>query len=183
MKPKGLNKYYDHVTMIFVMSKYGLTVHFNYYLQIYRYIQKCWAYMVAQNEHNPAGIEVGLDAMWKHPFGDHSSCSDWCTHKQDPCKQYKQLPFGQCLTDKNLQEALAAIFRKYKSHSKKIAELGSTQANESINNSIASKAPKRFHYSGSASLNYRVSAAVAQKNIGHTYVSKVDRYIDRYHNR
>lgn len=128
--------------------------------------------MVAQNEHNPAGIEVGLDAMWKHPFGDHSSCSDWCTHKQDPCKQYKQLPFGQCLTDKNLQEALAAIFRKYKSHSKKIAELGSTQANESINNSIASKAPKRFHYSGSASLNYRVSAAVAQKNIGHTYVPR-----------
>lgn len=66
---------------------------------------------------------------------------------------------------------------------KEDSELGSTQANESINNSIASKAPKRFHYSGSASLNYRVSAAVAQKNIGHTYVSKVDRYIDRYHNR
>uniref|UniRef100_A0A8W8NYC9 Exonuclease domain-containing protein n=1 Tax=Magallana gigas TaxID=29159 RepID=A0A8W8NYC9_MAGGI len=63
-------------------------------LRVIRYIQKCWAYMVAQNKHNPAGVEVGLDAMWKHP--------------------------------------------------------------------------------GSASLNYRVSAAVAQKNIGHTYVSKVN---------
>uniref|UniRef100_A0A8W8MKF3 Exonuclease domain-containing protein n=1 Tax=Magallana gigas TaxID=29159 RepID=A0A8W8MKF3_MAGGI len=81
--------------------------------------------MVAQNKHNPAGVEVGLDAMWKHPFGDHSSCSDCCTHKEDPHKQYKHLPFGQCLTDKNLQEALADIFKKYKSHSKKIAELGS----------------------------------------------------------
>lgn len=143
-------------------------------VRVIRYIQKCWAYMVAQNKHNPAGVEVGLDAMWKHPFRDHSSCSDWCTHKEEPHKQYKHLPFGQCLTDKNLQEALADIFKKYKSHSKKIAELGSTQANESINNSIASKAPKRLHFSGSASLNYRVSAAVAQTNIGHTYVSKVN---------
>ncbi|XP_070570122.1 uncharacterized protein [Ptychodera flava] len=38
---------------------------------------------------------------------------------------------------------------------------------------IASKAPKAKHYSSSNSFNMRVAAAVAQKNIGHTYISKV----------
>lgn len=52
--------------------------------------------------------------------------------------------------------------------------MGSTQANESLNMTIASKAPKRCHFSGSASLNYRVAAGVAQKNIGHGYITKVN---------
>ena len=111
--------------------------------------------------------------MCKHPFGDHSSCLDWCSHRKDPHKPYKHLPNGKCLTDRNLQKALADVFSKYKSHCKKIARLGSTQSNESLNNLIASKAPKEIHFSGSANLNYRVSAAIAQKNIGHNYVSKV----------
>ncbi|XP_062601160.1 uncharacterized protein LOC134262849 [Saccostrea cucullata] len=142
--------------------------------RVIRYIQKCWAYMVSQNKDNPEGVAVGLDAMWKHPFGDHTHCSEWCQHKKDPHKLYRQLPFGKCLTDKNLQKALADIFSKYKSHCQKISKLGSTQANESLNNTIASKAPKKNHYSGSGSLWFRVSAAVAQKNIGHNYVSKVN---------
>lgn len=70
--------------------------------------------MVAQNKHNSAGIEVGLDAMWKQPFGEHYSCSDWYTQKQDPPKQYKHLPFGQCLKYTNLEKALADILRSKK---------------------------------------------------------------------
>ena len=38
---------------------------------------------------------------------------------------------------------------------------------------MASKCPKSKHYSGSESMIYRVSAAVCQKNIGHTYVDHV----------
>ncbi|KAH3788283.1 hypothetical protein DPMN_166419 [Dreissena polymorpha] len=51
--------------------------------------------------------------------------------------------------------------------------LGSTQANESLNKSIASKAPKQLHLSGSANLNFRVAAGVAQKNLGSCYLTNV----------
>ena len=40
-------------------------------------------------------------------------------------------------------------------------------------NTVASKAPKARHYSGSESLDYRVKAAACQKNMGHEYVSMV----------
>jgi len=45
---------------------------------------------------------------------------------------------------------------------------------ESFNNVIASKAPKRIHYSGSGSLENRVSCAVAEKNMGTQYVRKIN---------
>lgn len=56
---------------------------------------------------------------------------------------------------------------------KKLANLSSSQDNESLNNTIASKAPKVKHYSASASLSYRVGTAVLKKNEGYSYVSKV----------
>lgn len=61
---------------------------------------------------------------------------------------------------------------------KKLANLSGSQANESLNNTIASKAPKAKHYSASASQNYmyRVGTAVLQKNEGYSYVSKVGLY-------
>ena len=47
---------------------------------------------------------------------------------------------------------------------------GSSQANESINNSTCSKIPKRVCYSKSASGDQRFSCAVNQKNFGAKYV-------------
>nr|XP_006814344.1 PREDICTED: protein PML-like [Saccoglossus kowalevskii] len=47
-----------------------------------------------------------------------------------------------------------------------LARMGSTQGIENMNMVIASKAPKAKYYS------VRVAAAVAQKNIGHTYVNQ-----------
>ena len=60
---------------------------------------------------------------------------------------------------------------KFNDQSEKLSSLESTQANESLNKSVASKTPKTHHYSASQSLNYGVAAAVAQKNIWNTYVS------------
>lgn len=51
---------------------------------------------------------------------------------------------------------------------KKLANVSSSQANESLNNTIASKAPQAKHYSASASLSYRVETAVLQKNEGYS---------------
>ena len=65
------------------------------------------------------------------------------------------------------------IFTIFSQNAEKLAPCGSTLPNESFNNSVASKAPKARHYSGSESLDYRVKAAVCQKNLGHSYVEMV----------
>ncbi|CAC5413788.1 unnamed protein product [Mytilus coruscus] len=61
---------------------------------------------------------------------------------------------------------------------KKLANLGSTQSNESFNKSVAAKAIKNRFYGGSRSLAYRVAAAVGQKNTGHKYTVDVNVSVD-----
>ncbi|CAC5378782.1 unnamed protein product [Mytilus coruscus] len=92
----------------------------------------------------------------------------------DPSIKYKSLPYGKPLQDKALQESLTTLFQKYILNSEKLANLGSTQSNESFNKSVAAKAPKNRFYGGSRSLAYRVAAAVAQKNTGHKYTVDVN---------
>ena len=164
----------NHIKKIFSNSLFALQkCHTKMSTNTIKYMKKCWNYMIAQNKNDPQGISVGLRALSKHPFDDHSLCGEWCEHLKNPSKRFSGLPYGKCLNDKNLQQSLSQLFESYQPHCEKLSELGSTQANESLNNTIAAKAPKRLHFSGSASLNYRVAAGVAQKNLGHLYVSKV----------
>lgn len=132
-------------------------------------------YMISQNQGNEEGISQGFDAISLHPFGDHTLCNpNWCSHVQDPLKKYKSLPYGRPLTDSALQKCLIDFFAELKMHCEKYSTLGSTQANESLNKTIASKAPKAHFYSGTSSLYHRVAAGVSQKNVGHSYISKVN---------
>ena len=78
------------------------------------------------------------------------------------------------MTGEVLRNDLEAIFQVVASNSDKIAPGGSTKDVESFNNMIASKAPKRCHYSSSSSLKNRVGCAVAHKNLGNGYVNKVN---------
>lgn len=82
---------------------------------------------------------------------------------------FKSLSYGKCLTDVKLQSSLAALFSKYKQTVRNFLRWA-PQANESLNMTIASKAPKRYHFSGSSSLNNHVAAGEAQKNIGHAWI-------------
>ena len=98
----------------------------------------------------------------------------WCRFIREPTTaKYRTLPHGRPLTNEPLQIDIKKLFDKYKHQAEKLSRLSSSQANESFNNTVASKAPKSHHYSGSESLKFRVSAAVSQKNIGHNYVVKV----------
>ena len=138
------------------------------------YLQKCFNYMCEQNRGKPDGIVSGLKCIVSHAFGDHDSCQEWCGYLRDPenCR-HKTLPHGKSLSGEELRHDLSAVFAKYEATADKLADLQSTQANESLNQMIARKAPKSLHYSGSESLNFRVSSAIAQKNEGFAYVSKV----------
>ena len=72
-----------------------------------------------------------------------------------------------------MRKDLEATLSIYAGNAQKLAPCGSTLANESFNNSVASKAPKARHYSGSESLDFRVRAAACQKNLGHEYIALV----------
>ena len=79
----------------------------------------------------------------------------------------------QILVKKTL---FASSIYVYASNAKKLAPLGSSQANEALHNTIGSKAPKIRHYRSSKNNDFRVACAVGQKNLGHSYVSQVSRY-------
>ncbi|PFX19079.1 hypothetical protein AWC38_SpisGene16524 [Stylophora pistillata] len=139
---------------------------------VIQYFQRCFGYALKQNKDNEEGVRNGLKSIVPHAYGDHSSCGDWCGYLKNP-ESYKHrgLPHGKDLTDKSLRQSLEKIIAVYASNAKKLAPLGSSQANEALN-TIGSKAPKIRHYGSSESNDFRVACAVGQKNLGHSYVSQ-----------
>ena len=82
--------------------------------------------------------------------------------------------------EKNLQgealyKAMDACIKSYTTPEwcEKLANMGSSNANESLNAMIARKAPKNLHFSSSERLDISISSAVAQKNEGHAYLLEV----------
>ncbi|XP_078328929.1 uncharacterized protein LOC111121070 isoform X2 [Crassostrea virginica] len=169
----------NHIKKNFTSTLYSLkTKHKSLTTRVIRYFLKCFNYLLAQNKENPSGIEQGLDALGKHPFGNHSSCDKtWCAHVDDPTKKYSSLPYGKPLQDEKLQEEVMSICSRLKQNSSNLSRLGSTQGNESFNKSVSLKAPKNHHFSGSGSLNYRLAASVAEKNSGQKYLVEVNKKI------
>ena len=135
-------------------------------------VTKNFNYMLQQNRGKPEQIAIGLKAVVEHMFGNHTYCGTWCGYLADPEKyKHGNLPYGKDLTDETLCSALSEIFSGLNVN--KLAFLSSTQANESFNNTVASKAPKCRHYSGSSSLQYWLCASVSQKNEGYGYMTGV----------
>ena len=66
-----------------------------------------------------------------------------------------------------------AIFSVFCKNAHKIAPGGSTNDNESFNNMVAAKAPKRCHFSATNNFASRVNSAVAQKKLGNSYLNEV----------
>ena len=133
---------------------------------------------MSQNKGNVQGLQKNLRAIVAHAFGKHDNCRtasvSWCGFLQDPnTYKHKSLPHGKDLQDEHLQKDLSTVVEIFVKNADKLAPLGSSQANESLNNSVGSKAPKIRHYGASESNDYRVACAVGQKNIGYSYVSEV----------
>ncbi|XP_063407854.1 uncharacterized protein LOC134691329 [Mytilus trossulus] len=145
-------------------------------VRIIKYLQSCFNYIIAQGEGNPEQIAKDLNALSKHPFGDHQCCSSrWCKFLSNPKSVFKSFPQGKPLSGSGLQKSLESVFEGYAKNSLKLSTVGSTQANESFNRMVSAKAPKHVHYSSSGNLNYRVAASVAQKNTGHRYLVNVNK--------
>lgn len=75
----------NHVKKNIANSLYNLQkTHKSLSTKIIKYIQKCFNYMVSQNQGSPSGIEKGLTALSFHSFDNHKECDKlWCHHKRD----------------------------------------------------------------------------------------------------
>lgn len=140
---------------------------------VIKYLQKCFNYALAQNKGNTENCRTALQQIVPHAFGEHAGCGAWCGAIQDP-DVYRHSNLQKDLTGDSLRQDLNAVFQVFINNAEKIAPGGSTKDVESFNNMVASKAPKRCHFSASGNLSSRVNCAVAQKNLGNTYVNRVN---------
>lgn len=143
------------------------------------YFQKLFAYMVSQNKGNPENIKRGLKAIVNHAFGDHQHCDqEWCGFLKNPSDyKHKGLPWGKDLTDPALKEDLHKLFGAYEAVADKLADLRSTQANESLNMLIHRRAPKFLTYSGSPALAWRIAGPIGVYNEGYVFVPDVSLHL------
>ncbi|KAK3704313.1 hypothetical protein QZH41_007491 [Actinostola sp. cb2023] len=132
------------------------------------YILKLFAYCVAKHQGKPEELKRGLKSLVCHAFGDHTHCdSSWCGALKDPSTyRHRDLPGGKPLSDVNLRAAIEDALNPFDTldWAKKLADCGSSQANECVNGVVATKAPKTRHYGASESINFRVAAGVCQYN-------------------
>ena len=140
------------------------------------YFGRCFGYCLKQNKGDKLAIKNGLLSIVPHSSGDHSKCSELCRYKRDPgLFIFRSFPSGKPFTDPHLKEELSKIFAEYTKSEilGRLACFSSTQANESFSQLVSTKSPKARHYSGSASLSFRVAASVNQKNEGYGYLENV----------
>ncbi|XP_072035542.1 uncharacterized protein, partial [Amphiura filiformis] len=140
---------------------------------VIHHILKCYSYAINQNKGNAEGIQRNLQAIIPHCYGEHIKCGTWCRYLQDPTNyRHKALPGGKPLQDTDTRAELERIMDMQVKNADNLAPVLNSQANECFNATVASKAPKSRHYGGSESNDYRVAAAVCQKNLGNVYVSE-----------
>lgn len=168
----------NHVFKAFTSCLYDIQKNNKgFYSNHIKYFKRLFSLAICQNQGDETKLAEELKKVVPHAFGCHTDCnSSWCEaiSMADPIQyKYKGLPRHKPMIGKHLRTSLANLFNKYANQAKKLCNLKSSQANESLNKSISLKAPKSHHYSSSGSLFHRVSAAVAEKNEGPSYVMKV----------
>ena len=117
------------------------------------YLRYCFSCAIGRNEGNLVEMRAAIKNIPYHAYNVHDNCSnDWCRFEQNK---------------ENFE------FRKVPGGFKNQILFGSTQRNESLNISIARKAPKGMSYGQSESYDFRVACTVSQKNQGEKYVQTV----------
>ncbi|CAG2195042.1 unnamed protein product [Mytilus edulis] len=179
--PRSIIKKDDktHVKKNLSKRLYGLSKNYKQLksAKVIPYIVRCFMYTISKHQNSKQSMKTELATIVPHIFGHHEQCSPtWCTYVKDPTKfRFKHLPNGKALSGDKLREELDKLAQNYIERADRLLNLGSTQSNESFNNSVASFAPKNRFYGGTKSLKARVSSAVMQKNEGYGWLSKVNK--------
>ncbi|XP_043286870.1 uncharacterized protein [Venturia canescens] len=136
------------------------------------YLHRCFKYAMTTNKGDSVAMARDIQCIPYHAFNDHSKCGPWCGFHRDP-ENYDHTIIPGGFHDVQLFEALKNIFDRLAANAQKFSAAASSNVNESLNASMASKAPKSRCYSLTASSDYRFASAVAQKNEGPKFIEKV----------
>ena len=131
-------------------------------------MKKCFSYCLSQCKGDSDVLASALKNIHKHCFNDHESCGNWCGYKKNPDK-YKHSVIGDGFSDENLFEDLTYLFDSLANKSTEFFAGISTNANESLNDTIASFSPKSRLYSLTGSGSQRSAIAVKKKNEGQKF--------------
>ncbi|XP_011313324.1 uncharacterized protein [Fopius arisanus] len=140
--------------------------------QVIDHLKFAFGCALKKNKDDVSGTGRSITNIVPHAFDEHENCGDWCKWKDDPNNYvHKYLPGGKALVGDSLRKTLDDILDKFWKNADKLAPCGSTQINENLNAIICSKAPKSHHYGDSEGYNFRVDAAILQKNEGTSYIT------------
>jgi len=139
-----------------------------------KYLQRCFSYCISQNIENQEGMEKAIKNIPFHCFNIHENCGSWCGYLKDS-ENYKHLIIGSGFTDQRLFQALQSLFQVLANKSNRFVAGASSNANESLNTVIASKAPKSRMYRTTASGDYRVACAITKKNNGESFIIDLEK--------
>lgn len=131
-------------------------------------LKKYFSYAVTQNVGDLEKMMAAIKNIPNHAFDRHENCGTWCKAKED-----KENYVGLQLKNTVLFNELQILFDRLAENATKFLMAASSQANESLNNSMSSKAPKRICYSTSESCDYRFACTVVQKNYGEAYINSI----------
>lgn len=112
-------------------------------------------------------MQKAIKNIPNHVFNKHENCGAWCrSGKENYERSYD-------VNSPILLQKLNELFTDLQQSASNFVMAGSSQANESSNNSMCSKNPKRICYSTTESSDHRFACTVSQKNLGENYVLKV----------
>ncbi|XP_014206279.1 uncharacterized protein LOC106637834 [Copidosoma floridanum] len=126
--------------------------------------------LVTENElFKNAHVEIGVF------IAGNDSCSISAIQSKSRCtaREGKENYVGLQLKNAVLFKELKILFVKLAENAKKFLMAASSQANESLNNLMCSKAPKRLCYSTSQSCDLRFACTVVQKIFVEAYVDRI----------
>jgi hypothetical protein len=119
-------------------------------------------YAVAQNKGNSEAMADAIRCIPYHAFNDHSKCGTRCDYLHDT-ENYDNKIVPEGLNDQRLFEGLRDIFQKIASTADKLSCSASSNVNESLNATMASKARKSRCYSMTASTDFRFTCTAGRK--------------------
>lgn len=127
---------------------------------VIKHLKKCFCFAIAQNKSNILDLATAIKNTPNHVYNHHENCVEWCKRDNKGSRQIITL------LDQSLYNHLKQVIFKYTNNAFKFSVAASSQANESLNSIIISKAPKVICYSKTESCDYRVANAVLSKNEG-----------------
>lgn len=131
---------------------------------------RSFAAAIHQNKGKLGAMKSAIKNIISHAKGDHSECNNsWCRASVDKENYESSIQ----LENEIVIDEVEKLVERVSNNAESYLTAGSSQPNENINNTMASKNPKRLSLSLSGSTDYRFCATVAQKNLHEQYVIKV----------